>query len=308
MQVTPRMILNTLTTNVNTQQERLLALQSEAATGQRFQYPWDSPNRVTGAMTLTTSLSHVSTYQKSATAAQSWLNQTNGVLTNAVSLWRNAMSVAVQGANSSLTGSDRQALSQTIHEAQKSLGQLWDTQYQGLYLFSGTSSTMPVPVTGSPPQYPTTLTSWPSTAQEARVFQIGPSSSVTVNLTGYEPVGQSSPTTSYFQTLYNDLGQLATNLKSGASTVQGQLGSLQNDLTTLTTAQSIVGSRLQRITNTVSQLHTAQFDLTQSLSQTSGANMTSVMANLAQTQQALQAALQSGSQTLPLSLLSYIHP
>lgn len=139
------------------------------------------------------------------------------------------------------------------------------------------------------------------------VFQIGQDARVTINLTGNENAGQ--PTGSnYLQTAYSALGQLAQAITGGASASQAMLPALQADEGYLSTAQSIVGGRMQRVTQAQGQLTTLAQNLNQTIAHVSGANMTAVTVQLTQEEQAYQAALQSGAQILSVSLLNYIHP
>lgn len=303
MEITPQIILNTFLSNVQNQEQQVTRLQNQISTGNAFQRPWDNPTAVTTSMVLTNALEQVSQYKTSAHNAQNWLNQTNGVLNNAISLWDSVLSTAVQAANGTNNSGDTTALAATITEDQKSLGQLLNARYQGEPLFTGTTGQDPIP-----PGFPSSIASWPvSSGSGNKEFQIGQASQVTINLTGFENVGQ--PTgQSYFQILYNDLGQLVKNIQTGPSAVAQQLSSLQQDLSYLTTAQSLIGARLQRVNNTLDQLHTANFDIKQSLSQTQGANIPQVTAQLAQEEEAYQATLQSGARVLSLSLLNFLNP
>ncbi len=153
---------------------------------------------------------------------------------------------------------------------------------------------------------PLSETVLPSAGQPT-VFQIGQNAQVTINLTGNENAGQ--PTGSnYLQTAYSALGQLAQAITGGASASQAMLPALQTDEGYLSTAQSIVGGRMQRVTQAQGQLTTLAQNLNQTIAQVSGANMTAVTVQLTQEEQAYQAALQSGAQILSVSLLNYIHP
>lgn len=303
MQITPNVLMNTLLQNLGTQEQRLAQLQNEASTGQLFQVPSDNPSAVTATMGLNTGLDQVTTYQTNVNAAQGPLNAASGALQNAQALWQNVLSVAVQASNSTNNSNDRLSLANTVWEAQKTLGQIWNTQYEGRYIFAGYQDTTPPVNTNS-----TSLSSWPgSPGTGQKVFQIGTNSFVTVNLTGYEAVGQPSGQ-SYFQILYNDLGTLAQNIMAGPSATSAMLTTLQNDQSYISNAQSLLGARMQRVSQTGQNLGTLAFDLNKSISQTAGADMTKVALQLAQEEQAYQAALKSGAQVLPLSLLNFINP
>ncbi|PSR28398.1 MAG: flagellar hook-associated protein 3 [Sulfobacillus thermosulfidooxidans] len=302
MEITPIVLMNTLLQNVQTQYQRIGQLQEEASTGQRFQVPSDSPSRVTATMNLNTALAQTKAYETAATQAQNWLNTTSGALQNMQQIWQNVLNIAVEASNNTLTPTDRTALTIQVQQAQKALAQLLNTRYEGIYIFSGyNSQTPPISCSGT-----TCTTNFP-TSQQLQIFQIGESSSVTVNLTGNENVGQTSGS-NYFETIYNDLGKLATAIQTGASATNQMILTLKTDQGYLSTAQSIVGGRLERVNQTKTQLQSLSFNLNQTIAQISGANMASVTVQLAQEEQAYQAALQSGAQILPLSLLNFIHP
>ncbi|WP_028963353.1 flagellar hook-associated protein FlgL [Sulfobacillus thermosulfidooxidans] len=299
MEITPIVLMNTLLQNVQTQYQRIGQLQEEASTGQRFQVPSDSPSRVTATMNLNTALAQTKAYETAATQAQNWLNTTSGALQNMQQIWQNVLNITVEASNNTLTATDREALAIQVQQAQKALGQLLNTRYEGTYIFNGyNSQTAPISSSGT--------TNFP-TSQQLQTFQIGESSSVTVNLTGNENVGQPSGS-NYFATIYNDLSGLQLAITQGASASQTYISTLKTDQSYLSTAQSIVGGRLERVNQTKTQLQSLSFNLNQTIAQISGANMASVTVQLAQEEQAYQAALQSGAQILPLSLLNFIHP
>ncbi len=320
MQITPNVLMNTLLANIQGQEQRLNSLQQEVATGQAFQVPSDNPSAVTNTMALNDTLSQVQSYQGSATAANNLLNETNGVLQNIIHLTQSASSLATQASNSTLNSGDLTAIQQTVKTDLTSLTQLLNTQYQGTYIFGGTNNTAP------PLQASSTTATWNpgASGNQNLTFQVGSNQKVTANITGWEltstpngpgtvtPAPSTAPTNA-FLTLYQDLQTFEQNLTPGTgglnvSAVQSSAHALRQDLSTMTTLQSVTGARLQRVANSNTQLHSLTLNLKQSIAQYSSANMASVTVQLAQEEQAYQAALQSGSQILPLSLLNFIKP
>ncbi len=307
MEITPNVLMNTMLQNAQSQEQRIARLENEVATGQVFQWPADSPARVTTTMSLNQSLAVTNTYQSSVSAANCWLNAAAGALQNAQSVLQQVIATTTQALNGGLNSGDYKALQQSVLGAMSSLRQAFNTQYQGAYIFSGyQTQTQPVP---NP--VPAGWT-WPGTAADARTFQVGVSSTVTVNVTGYEAVGQPAGT-NYLQSTYQDLATLVQDLASAnpPAAMAGPpaiLSNLKADAGYLSAAQSIVGARLQRMQQTQQHLQTLAYDLEQGVAYTSGANMTTVATQLAQEQQAYQATLQSGARVLPLSLLNFITP
>lgn len=308
MQITPTILSNTLLQNIQNQESEIQTLQQEESTGQSFSVPENNPIAAETTLSLNTSLSAVSQYTTSANSAQAALNQTNGVLTNMISLFDQVIQTGTQAENSTNNQSDLNELAQSITSDQTNLGQMLNTEYEGSYLFGGYDNETPPVPTNSDGTYPTTLSSWNATASQNQTYTINAGTTITVNLTGYESVGQASGT-NYLETAYNDLGALSSALQSGnSSSIQSAMSNIQQDYTNLTSAQGLIGGRLNRIQDSITQLQNASSDLSTSVASVSGANMAQVTTQLAQEEDSYQAALQSGSQILSLSLLNFINP
>ncbi|MCY0878406.1 MAG: flagellar biosynthesis protein FlgL [Firmicutes bacterium] len=306
MQITPLVISNTLLQNIQTQEAQIAQLQEEESTGQSFEVPDNNPLAAETTLNLNNTLSQLTAYTTSAQNAEGWLNQTSGALTSMITLWEQVLQTATQATNSTNSQADLNAMAESVSEMQANLGEILNTQYEGTYIFGGYQNLTPPVPTGPNNQYPASVT-WPNTSGEAQLFEISSSTSVAVNLTGYENVGQPAGT-NYLAQAYNDLGSLVSAIQQGPQAVQALLPSLQNDLNYLTSAESLVGGRMQEVQNTLTQLQNASIDISQSIANVSGANMAQVTTQLAQEEDAYQAALQSGSQILSLSLLNFINP
>lgn len=306
MQITPVVVSNSLLQTLQNQEAQINQLQQEVATGQSFQLPSDNPIAAETTLGLNNSLAQINTFTTAAQNAQGWLTQASGSLSGMVSLWDQALQTATQATNSSNNQSDLNSMASAVNELQANLGQILNSQYEGNYIFNGfQSQTAPIPVTGN--SYPPSVNWSTTTNGQSQTFQVDTTASVTVNLTGWESVGQTAGQ-NYLAQAYNDLGFLATAIKQGPAAVNTLMPQLQQDLSNLTGAQALVGGRMQRVQNTLGQLQQASSDLTQSIANVAGANMAQVTTQLAQEQVAYQAALQSGSKILSLSLLNFINP
>lgn len=289
MRITPEIVSQNLLTALNNTEQRLATLQEEAATGRAFQVPSDHPGRVAQSLSLTNSLALVQQYQAAGQSATSQLNAADAALAEVQQLMIQMQSTAVQGANATQTPTDEAALIKTVNAAITGIQGIANTQYNGGYLFAGTNNqTAPLN---------TTTGAW-SGNNAAITFQIGSNTTVAVNVDG----------ATLFPRLLADLRSLSTALASGSTQVQSMIPILQNDLTQVSNIRASVGARLDLVNQQASQLTTLSSTLKQNLSTTEGANMANVATLLTQEEQAYQAALQSGAQILPLSLLSFLKP
>lgn len=289
MRITPEIVSQNLLTALNNTEQRLSALEAEAATGKAFQVPSDHPGRVAQSLSLTNSLALVSQYQSAGQAATSQLNAADAALSQVQHILIQMQSTAVEGANATQTAADEAALAKTVDAAITGLEGLANSQFNGQYLFAGTNNQTPPlnTATGAWTGNPAAIT-----------FQIGSSTTVAVNVDG----------ATLFPRLLADLKSLTAALASGPNQVQAMIPALQSDLTLVSNARASVGARLDLVNQQSSQLTSLSATLQKNLSTAEGANMASVATLLAQEEQAYQAALQSGAQILPLSLLNFLKP
>jgi flagellar hook-associated protein 3 FlgL len=287
MRITPEIVSQNLLTALNSTEQRIMTLQEEAATGQQFQVPSDAPTRVAESLSLSDSLARVNQYQAASQSASTSLQAAESALTQASDIVRQMQSTAVEGSNGTMTAPDLAALAQTVDAAVSGMVGIANTQFNGQYLFAGTDNqTAP---------WDAATSTWNGN-NAAITFQIGASTTVAVNVDG----------ATLFPKLITDLKSLSAALAAGPASVQALIPVLEGDLTQISDAQATVGANLQLVNQQTSRLTSLSATLQQNLSTTEGANMASVAVLLAQEQQAYQAAMQSGAQILPLSLLNFL--
>ena len=299
MQITPTIMMNTFLQGTNTISQQMMKLEEETATGQAYQYPSDNPSAIAGTMDLNAVGGQIGAYQAAATGAQGWIDAGSSALQQVSQLWTNVIQLATEASNSALNSSDTQAIADQLSEASTTLNELLSTQYSGQPSFNFST-------TGSGGGSSSATTGTPL------VFQIGPNEQVTVNLTGTESSLWSTPPTTgnIFTQMESDLKTLTHEVSSGQnpSSWTVSLNQLNTDNSYISNADSLLGGRLQRVNQQTTYLSNLQTTVTQGITSLDGANMTQVASQLAQAETAYQAALQTGSQILPLSLLSYLHP
>ncbi len=293
MQVTPSMMMNTFVQSSNALSQQMIKLEGETATGQAYQYPSDNPQAIAGTMDLNAIGGQIGSYQNAAQNAKGLLNAGSGALQQVSKLWSKVIQLGTQAANDTLTSSDRQAISDQLNAASTTLKEILGTTYNGQALFN----------------FPRTAT---AASVPPLVFQIGPNQQVTVNLIGNEANLYTTPpsTGNIFTQMQSDLQTLAGEVTSGkpASQWSVSLNQLNIDNSYVSNAESLLGGRLQRVNQQTTYLSNLKTTVTQGITNLDGANMTKVASQLAQAETAYQAALQTGAQILPLSLLSYLHP
>lgn len=292
MRITPTIMTNTFVSNANALANQIVQDEAEASSGEKYQFPSDNPAAIAGTMDLKALGGQVTSYQAAAQSATQWLNSGSNVLKEVSKLWTTVQGLAVQASNATLTKTDRQAIADQLNENATTLKELLSTPYNGQPLFafpSGTASTPP-PLT----------------------FQIGPTETVTVNLSGAESsLYATSPATgNVFTQLEQDITGLAKEIQNGTAPSQWTvtLSQLQTDQSYISNAEALLGGRLQRVNQQITYLGNLQDTVNQGVANLDGANLADVATRLNQAEQAYQAALETGAQILPMTLLNYIKP
>lgn len=144
MRVTHRMITSQVMTNLNTITGRLLRVQDMLSSGKTLRRPSDDPVKLNHVLLLRTSIRKLEQYVQNAEDGASWLNLTDTSLNQATALLQKIRTLAVQGANGTLTPEDRQMIATEVEKYFEELIGVGNTSYAGRYIFAGTE-TLTVP-------------------------------------------------------------------------------------------------------------------------------------------------------------------
>lgn len=144
MRVTHRMITTQVMTNLNSITARLLRVQDMLSSGKTLRRPSDDPVKLNHVLLLRTSIRKLEQYTQNAEDGASWLNLTDTSLNQATTLLQKIRTLAIQGANGTLTPEDRMMLATEVEKYLEELIGVGNTSYAGRYIFAGTE-TLTVP-------------------------------------------------------------------------------------------------------------------------------------------------------------------
>lgn len=144
MRVTHRMITNQVMTNLSSITGRLLRVQDMLSSGKTLRRPSDDPVKLNHVLLLRTSIRKLEQYITNAEDGASWLNLTDTSLNQATTLLQKIRTLAVQGANGTLTREDRLMIATEVEKYLEELIGVGNTSYAGKYIFAGTE-TLTVP-------------------------------------------------------------------------------------------------------------------------------------------------------------------
>jgi flagellar hook-associated protein 3 FlgL len=248
---------------------------------------------------LSGQIAALNSYTANVNDATAWSSTSSAALQSIQQMVQTARTLVVEGGNGSLNQTNLTSIGDEISQLVADIKQTANTQYDGMYIFSGTA-------TGTAP-YLTAAgqdTFQGNTAAINRAIGPGTTVQVNANLSSVLGNGQAAADGGLLDTLET----AAQDLTSGNTANLGNdLTSLDTNMTALEGVQTDVGAmqdRLEMASTRITALQTA--DQTQ-LGNTEDVDMARASINLSTEQAAYSAALQSGSQIIQTSLLNFLN-
>lgn len=289
--ITQNSLTATMLAGLQTTMSQMQQSQVEIATGRQINKPSDNPTGTLVSLQLASSQARTNQYSANIQSGLSWLGVTDSTLTSMVSQVQSIRSLVVQAQNGSLSSSALSAIAQQIGGIQSSLVQASNTTYLNRPIFAGNSS--------STTAYDSSGNYQGDTGQVVR--QIGPNTTVAVNVTGPQAFG--SGLTGLFGVVSQVQQDVASNNQTGLAQ---DLTSLSNVLSTMQNQVAAVGSKENQLQTAATQMTTASTNLQASLSNVLDVNLATVETQLSQQQVSYQAALQATAKIITPTLLNYL--
>lgn len=143
MRVTDGMIWGNMQRNVAARQTDFANAQERAVTGRRVNAPSDDPAAFSQARTETGNLARAQGYERSVNVAKPVLETTDSALTTVESIVQRIRDIAVEGANDTLNGNDRNTLNQELSQLKDQLIGLGNTTSGDRFIFAGYKENVP---------------------------------------------------------------------------------------------------------------------------------------------------------------------
>lgn len=271
---------------------RLSRLQEQLSTGRVLNRPSDSPTDTTSAMRIRSSLADVKQYGRNASDGNGWLSIIDSALTSANDQVMRARDLALQGANEGVAGQTvRDSLAAEVDQIREGLITTANSDYLGRPVFGG--------VTAGPAAYDATGTYVGTPGTVNRTVAEGTLVRVDVDGgTAFGPAGSS---------VFDHLSALATALRGGdQATISASIAALDADRDRITTTQTEVGSRQNRVEAAIQAASDGELRLSTSLSNVESADLPKVVVDLQMQQVAYQAALGATARVMQPSLMDFL--
>jgi flagellar hook-associated protein 3 FlgL len=299
--ITTQMTTASVLTSINNVQDQLATTQQQLSTGLSINQPSDNPYGASLAIQLKNGLQGLSNYNSNITDGTAWASAADTSLQNVTSMLQRAQELTVQASNGDESATDLSATADEIDQLADAIKQEANTQYNGQYIFSGTS-------TNTQPYSNSTGDVYQgNTAAITR--QIGPGSTLQVNVDISSLLG--SGTSANDGKLLDTLRTIATDMRSGSSGVadlsSNQITNLQSSLSSVTQLQANVGATENRLTLASDRIQGLQNSDTAALSNDEDVNMAQAMTTFSNEQAAFTAALKAGANIVQSSLMDFLN-
>jgi flagellar hook-associated protein 3 FlgL len=291
--------------NLAALQSQIATTQEQVSSGVKINQPSDNPAEVGDVLELESRLGNVNQVISNLGQVTGEVNTASTALDSATQLMDQVTSLGTQGANSTATAAERSDLSSQVQNILSQFVSLSQTQYDGMYVFNGDSTTTP------PYQLdlssPTGVDQSPGTAatrliQDATGVTFADSLSAQQIFDARNPDNSVSPN-NVFSAVNSLRVALANNDQTG---ITNAMASLSQASGYLSQQQAYYGGVQDEITNATDVAQKFQLQDQTALGQLRDTNVASAAISLTQEQTEMQASLQAEAATPKTSLFDFL--
>jgi len=277
----------------NLQQQQSTAT-LEMGTGSTINKPSDNPAGAAELVQIQNATSQVDSFQQSIGSINSQLSTADSTLSSVATVLQRAISLGVQGANGTLSNTDRSAIATELSGIQSQLISLANTTYQDQFLFAGTADTEPYVIDAAAPSG----VSYKGNSG-TNLVTIGNGYQVQVNLPGSQVFN--GPGADVFQAIQDLINGLNSN-----SGIPNAVTEVTNAYNYVTEQRVFYGNAMNQAQSQQTFLGTENVNLSQQENTVAGADMDTVASQLASDETAINATLSAMSSMPRTSLFDYL--
>jgi flagellar hook-associated protein 3 FlgL len=272
-------------------QDALLQLSS----GRKVNQPSDDPAAAALLVENNDQTTFTTRYLESLNSIQGQLQTADSTLSSIGTALQSAITLGVQGANGTLSDTDRQAIAGELQGVRDQLIGLTNTAFQGRYLFSGT-------VTSTPP-----FVADNTVPSGVRYDGNDAVNHVTVG-DGYQ-LAVNQPGSQLFVAPGTDMFQAMTNMIQAMQSNSGfdvAVTGLRRAFDHISTQRVFYGNSMNQAQSQTTYLNAAKVQLSQQENTIAGADMEAAASRLVNAQNATNATLSAMGRISQLSLFDYL--
>ena len=264
------------------------------ATGTRINKPSDDPAGAAQIVINTAQSSQADSFLRSITSVNGLLHTADSTLSSVVTALQRAISLGVEGANGTLSDSDRADVASELTGIKQQLVSLANTSYQGQFLFSGTSTVQPF-VADATSASGVTYNGNTGTNN----VEVGQSYSLQINQAGSQLFTSASG--NVFQSISDLINALQTNTNIGNA-----VSEVSDAFNHITGQRVFYGNALNQLQAQQNYLNSEKVDLATAADSISATDIAATSTEFSQSQVAIQADLAVMSRMSQSSLFDYL--
>jgi flagellar hook-associated protein 3 FlgL len=293
IRVNPYPLPDLLAALANTQQQQDTS-SLNLATGSRINKPSDDPAGAAQMVANTAQSSQADTFLRSITSLNGLLQTADSTLSSVVTALQRAISLGTEGANGTLSDSDRADVASELTGIKQQLLSLANTSYQGEFIFSGTSTVQPFvadPTSSSGVTY--------NGNSGTNKVEVGQNYSLQINQPGSQLFTSASG--NVFQSISDLITALQTNNNIGNA-----VSEVSDAYNHITSQRVFYGNALNQLQAQQNYLNSEKVDLATAADSISATDMAATSTAFTQSQVAIQADLAVMSRISQTSLFDYL--
>lgn len=324
IQITNNMIYNNINNELLNESSSIYNLQAQISSGLKINYPQDNPAGMVNVLSYKNSTSLINQYNSNVNLANEISSLASSTLNNVIGVVNQAKTLAIEMANGGASASNQSGAAQEVKQIINELLQSSNTSYNGQNIFTGENLSQTQAYTSSQASYNVTSSTGTVTPVKYNVYtyagtdvnqryQITQNETIAPSLTanaifGNDPTNQTS---SYNPSgLISVLSLFRSELSSGVyqSDSSNIISGIENGLNQILSAQSTLGTKIQRLNEQSTSYQTVLSNINQLLGQTENVNIPQAITSLTQAQDSYQATLQTAAGITQLTpmLLKYL--
>lgn len=287
-------VLPDLLADLNNTQQQADTASLEMATGSRINQPSDDPAGAAEMVANEAQTDQADTFLSSITSVSGLLQTADSTLNSVVTALQRAISLGVEGANGTLSDSDRADVANELSGIQQQLLSLANTAYQGQFIFSGTATVQPFAKDSSSPSGVVY-----NGNNGTNSVQVGQNYSVETNLPGSQLF--TSPSGNVFQSIADLITALDSNTNIGDAVTE-----VSNAYNNVISQRVFYGNALNQLQSQQDVLNSDKLNLATAANSISATDMASATTTFSQAEIAMNAELEAISRISQTSLFDYL--
>ncbi len=294
MRITEKAVSDTFMTSVNQARERIVDLQTKIATGKSVLKPSDDPRATNSILRLQASLAANDQYSTNVADGSGIAQSTADTLDQFSSIFLQLKDIATRASNPTAI-EELPSYAQQVDQLLSEAVNYANTKFNGKYLFGGTQTTDP-PFTLAADH--STVTKNPNGINGTISYAVGDGLTQQVNVSGEDAFQGKA--------LFDLMIQLRDTMKAGGAPLTTQVNGVSDGYDHIVLEGSKAGAFVQNMDNLTTHLADQKNQLTQFLSNEQDSDLAESVTQLKQQETMLEAALNTGAQTIPKTLLDFL--